>query len=445
MLRTLATIATSSAVVISSALPAAADSKRPTTIIDFASSANTVAYQQPVTFTGELIDARTKDPLAGEPVQIRFTPPGASTTTVAAGTTGSDGRFTINTTLPSGGRVSAVFPGDTGLDPGSSPGPEILLQAAHLPSRLVLDPVPASVPAGTPVTFSGTMQVQVNGAWEAFPGAPLTLTMEPASSSQSNLTYVTTSGADGRFSLTEPVSGTSDWSIDDTQKGVHQGGWFQDFTRADYNWIDGVSRTRVAGFSVPSHDEAHHAYSSGLYATGTVERWNGNSWVGLIYGWVDLYYRPKGSTTWHKDYATQTDANGQFRNVVGIHLGTVDWQARVRASADTLTSTSAGTVTSTVTDKTHFRSASITRRSSKSVINGQVADWYSGPSFSDLRGLKVRLYYRARGSKTWHSYRTATLGRNGVFRFSVSKNHGYYFKVTFPTQGAFQSSTSRTL
>jgi hypothetical protein len=85
-------------------------------------------------------------------------------------------------------------------------------------------------------------------------------------------------------------------------------------------------------------------------------------------------------------------------------------------------------------------------KSSRSTIDGQVTDWYNGqPSFSSLRGMKVRLYYRAHGSKTWHSYRTATTGRNGSFAFSVPKNRGYSFKVVFPAQGAFQSSTSRVL
>jgi hypothetical protein len=448
MLRTLATVAASSAVLISAALPAAADSTRSTAILDFASSVGTAAYQQPVTFTGELVDGHTKDPVANEPIRIDFTPPGESKSTpVATGTTGSDGHFTITSTLPSGGTVSAVFAGDAGLAPSdSTPHGGLLLQAAHVPSRLVLDPVPASVQAGTPVTFSGTMQVQVNGAWQAFQGAPLTLTLAPSSSSPSRLTYATTSGADGRFSLTEPVTGTGEWSVANSLNGSYREEWFPNPVRADYNEIYGVSKTRVVGFSLPSHDEAHHAASSGLYATGTVERWNGNSWVGLTYGWIDFYYRPKGSTTWHKDYGAPTDADGYFRNVVGVHLGTADWQVRVRPAADTVTSTSTGTVTSTVTDKTHFRSAYIRRRSSGSFINGQVTDWYNGqPSFSSLRGLKLHLYYRAKGSKTWHSYRTATIGKNGAFQFSVSKNRGYYFKVVFPTQGAYQSSTSRTL
>jgi hypothetical protein len=183
-----------------------------------------------------------------------------------------------------------------------------------------------------------------------------------------------------------------------------------------------------------------------MYAGGTVERWNGTAWVGLTYGWVDFYYRPKGSTTWHKDYTAQTDEYGHFRNVVGVHLGTADWQARVRTAADTLASTS-GTVANTITDQTRFASASVSHTSSKSYVNGQVTDWSKSQpsSFSTLKGLKVHLYYRAHGSTTWHSYLTATLATNGRFAFTAAKGKSYYFKVVFPTQGAYQTSTSKTL
>lgn len=448
MLRNLAIAATSGVVLIASAVPAAADTTQSTAIADFASSVTTVAYQQPVTFTGELLEAGTNDPLPNEPVQIEFRSGGVGKfVQVATGTTGSDGRFAITTTLPSGGYALAAFAGDTGLAPGqSSPGWGIHLQAAYLPSRLVLDPVPASVPAGTPVTFSGTMQVQLDGTWQAFSDAPVTLTMEPYTSAESNVMYTTTSGADGRFSLTEPVSETSEWRVADTLNGTYREDGFPTYTSADYGRMYGVSTTSVTAFSLPSQDEAHHAYSSGMYATGTVERWNGTSWVGLAYGWVDFYYRPTGSTAWHKDYGAQTDASGNFRNIVGVHLGTANWQVRIRPAADTLTSTSTGTVTNTISDQTHFRSASISRRRSGSSINGQVTDWYSGQrSFSSLSGRTLHLYYRARGSSTWHAYRTANTGKNGFFQFSVAKSHGYYFKVVFPAQGAFKSCTSRTL
>lgn len=445
MLRTLATLATTSAIVMTAALPTAASTAQSTAIDDFATSTNNAAYQQPVTFTGTLVDPRTNDPVAGEPVLIQFRPPGQiQYVPLATGTTGPDGHFTISTTLPSGGFVTAAFAGDGDLAPSQSS--YLLLQVTHVPSRLLLDPVPSSVPAGTPVTFSGTMQVQVNGDWQAFPDAPLELTMEPGTSSRSNATYATTSDADGRFSLTEPVSQTSRWTVDTAVGGIYRGEWYPNFADAGYGNVYGVSKTRITGFHLPSHDEAHHAYYSGMYATGTVQRWDGTSWVGLPYGQVQFYYRPKGSTTWHKDYGTQTDAGGSFRNIVGVHLGTADWQARVRPAVDTLTATSTD-VTNTITDKTYFRTISISRRSSASYINGQVTDWTKTQpaSFSTLRGVKLRLYYRARYSKTWHYYRTTTAGTNGYFHFTSSKSRGYYFKVVLPAQGAYQTSTSRTL
>jgi hypothetical protein len=183
-----------------------------------------------------------------------------------------------------------------------------------------------------------------------------------------------------------------------------------------------------------------------MYATGTVDRWNGSSWAGLAYGGVQFYYRPKGSSIWHKDDTAQTDADGHFRSIVGVHLGTADWKVQVHPSSDTLASTSTNTVTSTVTDRTHFASASIHHDSSGSSISGQVTDWYRGQvTFSSLRRLKLRLYYRLTTSKTWHAYKTTTVGSNGLFHFSEPKSHGYYFKVVLPAQGAFESCTSRTL
>lgn len=108
-------------------------------------------------------------------------------------------------------------------------------------------------------------------------------------------------------------------------------------------------------------------------------------------------------------------------------------------TADTLTSTS------TVTDHTHFASAGIT--------SPFVGQYHQRPghrlvqpaALLLLRGLKLHRYYKARGSKTRHAYRTTTIGRSGFFQFSVAKSYGYYFKVVFPAQGAFQSCTSGTL
>jgi hypothetical protein len=446
MFRTLATVSASGAVLVALALPASAASAQPTFIDGFASSVTTVAFQQPVTFTGELVEGAGKTPVASEPVQIEIQPPGQGQfVPVATGTTGSDGQFTITTTLPSGGYVRAAFAGDTGLGASySNPAFGLLLDVVSLPSRLELDPVPGSVSAGAMVDFSGTMEVQVDGTWEPFPGAPLTLTMEPYTSSQPNVTYATTSGADGRFSLTEPVTETSGWSIDTSLRGDSWADWFPDYARSSYGWVDGVSRTQVVAFRLPAREEAHAALSKGLYATGTVERWNGSSWVGLAYGWVDFYYQHRGSKTWHQDSGAQTDAFGQFKGLVGVHLGTANWQVRVQPAADTLTSSS-NTVTSTITDRTHFASVDIQRSSSGSSISGQVTDLYKQVSFSSLRGLKLRLYYRSGGSKTWHAYKTAKVGAGGYFHFSVAKSYGFRFKVVLPGHSPYLSCTSRTL
>ena len=446
MLRTM-TIAAASCFVLMApaAFHADASSVQPTYVTGFASSVTTVTYQQPVTFTGELVEGAARTPVSNELVQIEVQPPDLGQfAPVATGTTGSDGHFTIATTLPTGGYVIAAFAGDTGLAPSRSPS--LVVNDTPLPTRLVLDPVPASVSAGTPVTFSGTLQVQSAGTWEPAQGAPLTLIKDPYTSSQPSAAYVTTTGADGRFSLTEPVTETSGWSVENSLNSVFYGGWFQEYARSSYGWIEGVSKTQIAGFSLPATEEAHAAAANGLYATGTVQRWNGSSWVGLAYGWLQFYYEPKGSTNWRKDYSAQTDAYGQFHAVVGIHLGTADWQARVIAAPDTLTSTSTNTVISTITDRTRFASASIRRTSSGSWINGQVTDWSNGqPTFSSLRGLTLRLYYRPKSSTTWHAYKTTTVGTNGYFQFSEAKSYGYYFKVVLPAQGPFLSCTSGTL
>src|SRR5258708_6490980 len=81
-----------------------------------------------------------------------------------------------------------------------------------------------------------------------------------------------------------------------------------------------------------------------MYATGTVQAWNGNAWTGLAYGRVTFYYRHKGATTWTQDYGAQTNQYGNFGNIVGVHLRTADWQVRVQPAADTLPSTGINTV-----------------------------------------------------------------------------------------------------
>jgi hypothetical protein len=71
-------------------------------------------------------------------------------------------------------------------------------------------------------------------------------------------------------------------------------------------------------------------------------------------------------------------------------------------------------------------------------------DGWSRP-FPHQTAVAVSVINYLTTSKTWHAYKTTTVGSNGFFHFSEAKSHGYYFKVVLPAQGAFRSCTSRTL
>ena len=254
----------------------------------------TVAYQQPVTFTGELAAGAAQAPVPDEPVQIEFEPADQAYSCLSR-----PARPDPTGGSPSPRRCPAAdmpgpFAGDTGLTPASSsPGWGILLEAAHVPAGWCWTGSPVLSGQGRGLPSPARCRCGSNGTWQPFAGMPLTLTMEPYTSTQSKVRHATTSGPDGRFSLTETVSETSAWSVDTSLNDGYWETWFPDYASASYNWIDGVSKTLVTGFSVPARDEAHLAYDNGMYASGAVERWNGTSWAGLAYGWVQLYYRPK--------------------------------------------------------------------------------------------------------------------------------------------------------
>src|SRR5205823_5194396 len=185
------------------AVPAKADTQLLTGFTGFTSSVSAVDYQQPVTFEGDLLEhtgTNVTSPAAGETVQVQFEPTGqTSYETVASGTTGSDGHFAISTALPSGGRARAVYAGSAALHSSESSG-WTELQANHVPSRFVLDQVPASVSTGTQVTFAGQLQVQVDGVWQPFEGyEPITVGTVEYATDTLHGGHVTQTGADGRF------------------------------------------------------------------------------------------------------------------------------------------------------------------------------------------------------------------------------------------------------
>lgn len=432
----------SAVAVLVPGLAASAATTQQTAIKGFVASASRVNYQQVVTFTGTLVAGPAGTPVPDEPIALQLEPnPRLPFAALASGRTGADGTFSIATTLPEAGYVRARFAGDAGLSPSAA---AVYSAVVQLPSRILVDPIPASVPAGTAVTFSGTLQVQIDGAWRPFAGGSLSLGKWPSWSG-----YDTTSDADGRFSVTAPVSEDSSWQVTIGVGGLYRGTWYPDPTYTDYRPILALSRTRILGFAVPARAEAHHVWSAGLPATGRVERWNGSAWVPLTACQIDLYYRPKGSGTWRQGSIGQCAQGGgpagAFRANLDLHLGTSDWRARITPQADTLTSVST-TATNTLTDRTHVAAIAITRRPKITWIDGRITDWYNGGvTFTSLRGFKVRVYYRAKGSTTWHAGTTATLDSEGFFSVSSPKTSGYSFKVVLPAHGPVLGCSSKAL
>lgn len=78
-------------------------------------------------------------------------------------------------------------------------------------------------------------------------------------------------------------------------------------------------------------------------------------------------------------------------------------------------------------------------------VTGRVTD-NDGKISCDCVSGWVKLYYRAKGSKTWHYDGKAKLDRDGEFWFDDSRHRkGYYFRLVFPRQGFLLGSTSKTV
>ncbi|MEV5572963.1 hypothetical protein AB0L06_23200 [Spirillospora sp. NPDC052269] len=213
--------------------------------------------------------------------------------------------------------------------------------------------------------------------------------------------------------------------------------------------------TRVVSLNMPRSGEVHWMSVSGHFPiTGMVQQWDGARWTPLRSGHLRFDWRMKGSTVWHDDgQDVFTREDGTIRASTGVIPGT--WSLRVRVLAGpsgTRASTSAA-VTTSLKDKVRFWEASAwrTHEGQPTQVTGEMTDYFGGRQFVSLRGRKVRLYYRRKGTKTWHLYKTTTLRAatpvwNERFAFNnLKRGRGYYFRVVFPAQGFFLSATSRTL
>ncbi|MCP2343760.1 hypothetical protein [Actinomadura rupiterrae] len=422
-------LAATAVTVAASLQPAHAAAMSGTLFTDLTASTTTVGYEhRTVTVQGHLhhFVQRQRQPLAGVPVQIKL---GG---VLGTATTDADGAFTATVDLPSGGILTVAFAGDAqNMSSWANVANE---RAQQAPSRVLLDPAPSSVRAGTAVTLTGVAQISLGGVWKPLPQVRIDLVRDRGAGDS------TTTGDDGRFRFEARADVPDAW----TARLSYDSRFYYDSGQAGAAVIEAYDNTRFVFFKIPKTNEAHRPGQ----ITGRVQWSHGTQWgAPADPPIVSVFYRPKGSRAWHTIGGTQTDDFGNFSMVAYAPMGAADWQARVIGDHTNLASTSA-TAPHTITDQGHFANPAphADRSSRGTTVYGHLQDWYDGQhTFSNMGGLKVGLYYRRAGSRTWHWYRTTKTTKTGMIyidRLGLGK--GYYFRLYLPAQGAYLAATSKT-
>jgi hypothetical protein len=395
---------------------------------------------------------RTADAgVGGEPVTLTEFQPSGTRTNLGTVTTDSDGAFSLTTTLPGLGTIQAVFAGDAAYGPSNwsipaSPG-------ARLPARISVDPL-NPVTTGSTLRFTGLVEMQTpDGAWIPAPYTHVSCT---------NGTWTGYSGltdADGRFSLTFPGFGTTGGGLQWGAATAADRGSFAASAQSALATVDlHPGQTRITGaYSGPQPATAQSGLSFTGHADALIDgQWQGNS---LSQAYFNLYFQPRGATTWTWMNFLERPPNGDFSvnafspyrwNGTSYYLAEGSWQARVEPSSTNVwlpSSTPSMPINvsvQTTVSGLHVHSSGTTR-----TLTGTL-NIRSGPALPTnlpraLPKKTIKIYYHAKGRTTWQYLTTATTGSNGTFNTSLThRAHGYY-RAVFSTSGYYTSTTSASV
>lgn len=419
------------------AVTASASVATPTEITGFAVSPTVISYgSTQVTVSGQLVeDADPSVGIAGQQVAVEYAPPAGSDTTIATVVTDSAGNFTASVPLPAGGGVRAVSNGGTTY--GEAASKTVSISTSPEYPVVTLNPQARTVAAGTSLTFTGKAQVTVNGTVEPLAGAPVEL-LENGTVIKSGAT----TGTDGTFSLAVKATSGGVWQaeVDPVYAGNQS---LYNESASNGVTVAVASSTRIESFSVPATREAHSAFT----VSGTAQRWNGTSWTAAAYVTVTVYRRVEPSTTWKLAGSTQASSSGAFKVNASVTPGHTVWQVRVPAqgSPDVYHASSSGTHNSFITDKTCFTSLAANHFDGRTLVSGFVID-HCGTSrtFGIVKG-SARVYYHPRGSTAWRYLGSARTGAGGSVNYTYYHVLNGYFRIVFPAQGYYLSSTSKTV
>lgn len=367
----------------------------------------------------------TAVPVAGKTIQITLHEADGTSVVLGQPTTGADGAFSVTTTLPRLGMITADFAGDSGF--GSFHQSEFPT-ATLLPTRVTMDAPQAPLAGLSMTTVTGTVQMQTpDGTWVPAPDALVRVAVQGRGTNVHGRT-----DANGRFSHALWVAAGGPWGLD---------------TDADpYSFVEQTASPELPVQILP----AQTSISLNVYPDPADNRVSFTADTNAI-GPVDLYFRAANTTNW-VDMGSMSltgmasrFSDNSYRLTLSTRLpnGTLaqgSWQARVLPTAVEQASSSN---IQTVDLRTHatFSSVAIRRagrsRSLQGVLEGTSAA-------QPLAKQTIKLYFRYRGSKVWHYALATTTASNGTFSLKLTGQYRWY-KAVFDSNADYLSTSSASI
>lgn len=373
-----------------------------------------------------------RQPVAGETIAVSLTAHDGTTTALGTATTASDGTFSLAVTLPALGLVRAAFAGDSAYAAINSVR---YASAAALPSRVTLDPLPASINGLTYLTVTGSAQMQApDGTW--IPAADA---------------YISVHGTTANYRANTETDGNGQFSVGFWVED--QGPFEVDISHGFYSFAGTSQSPGVPVTISPTPTQVLKfrpgatpgIAQNGLTFTTHIDAWatnNGSSfWTGGV-GPADLYFQATGQTTWTKMATSYV----YFPDMAGFavpaylpdgHLAEGSWQVRFPATPAFQGSESA-VITLPVRIETWLTGVGLTTAGTAHLLAGTLDD---EPTSGPLASQPVKLYYRYKGTATWHYSKTATTGANGSFTLKLPAGHRWW-EAVFPATGNYLGVTS---
>ena len=361
-------------------------------------------------------DPTTRQPLGGRSIVIQLKTLWA-TTTLGTVSTAADGTFTLTAALPTPGQIWAYFAGDTDYAAGNG---GTVAKPVTLPTRVTLDPLPATAAGYTSLPASGTVQIQTPDGWTAAPGASV-LVLDGTTSRSVRIP----TDASGHFSTDVTVTSTGPW----TAHSYGDGDSFADNVASDPQTISVTpSPVTITGFwtSYGTPPVPSVAASGGLTFTATVAPYTGTQTA-------DLYFRPRGSSTWTLwgsypvGWFGKVTISGISGYVSKGHPREGSWQLRT-AATPLLQAATSSALTVEVFLQTSFTGVKLMKVGASHYLRGALTS-----EAVRLAGQKVTLYYRYPGRTYEHKYSTITTGSGGAFSIKLPGKRRYYQLYFAPT------------